>query len=92
MQNWTDKKVDDKGARTLGEALKTNTTLHSLNLTSRARRKRGISMNYRHFQQQQTGNYIGAEGAKALSETLKTNTTLQSLNLGREQEESDEDG
>ena len=93
VNNQTGRAIGAEGARTLSDALKTNTTLHSLNLgcEQKESEKDGIAdiANNKH---QQAGNKIGDEGARALSEALETNTSLQSLNLRCEQEESEEDG
>ena len=84
-----DTKIGAEGARALRDALKTNTTLLSLNLPREQKKARKIN----EFQEltttktKQADNKIGAEGARALSEALKTNTTLQTLNLWGEQED-----
>ena len=92
--NRTGQGLGDEGAKSLSEALKTNTTLQSLHLE----REQGESAedgwiaDISNNQHKQAENWFGDEGASALSEALKTNTTLQSLNLFCEQEESEEDG
>ena len=79
----------DEGARALSEALKTNTTLHSLILEGEQEESEedGLSADIAENQHQQADNEIGDEGARALSDALKTNITLQTLNLSSEQEE-----
>ena len=75
-----DNGIGAEGARALSEALKTSTTLQSLNLRSEQKRKWDRWVNCRHCQQPTpTSRNIGDEGARALSEALKTNTTLQML-------------
>ena len=84
----------NEGARALSEALKTNTTLQSLDLEGEQDEsdEDGWIADIANNKHQQADNKIGAEGISALSEALKTNATLQSLNLESGQEESDEDG
>ena len=85
---WTGNGIDDEGARGLGDALKTNTTLTLLNLS-------GARQDHKETQQEQgkhngmrsdwADNKIGDEGARGLFDALKTNTTLTWLNLRGEQ-------
>ena len=89
----TDNNIGAEGARLMSEALKTNTTLTTLNLScEQGKTKRQCEwhddvVQMQHNTTQQTGNRIGAEGAGLMSEALKTNTTLTTLNLGSEQED-----
>ena len=80
--------IGAEGARALSEALKTNTTLQSLNLGCEQEESEedGWIADIANNKHQQAGNGIGAEGARALSEALKTNTTLKSLDLYGEKE------
>ena len=79
--------IGAEGASALSDALKTNTTLQSLDLASEQESEEdGWIADIVNNKHQQAGNWFGDEGARALSEALKTNTTLQSLNLGSEQE------
>ena len=89
-----DNSIETEGARALSDALKTNTTLQSLNLECEQEEseKDGWIADIVNNKHKQADNGIGAEGARALSEALKVNTTLQSLNLFGEQEQSVEDG
>ena len=85
-------KVGAKGARALGEALKTNTALQSLHLGSEQEKsvKYGWISDIANNKRSQPANKIGADGAGALSEALKTNTALQTLHLwGKEEREED---
>ena len=88
-------KIGAEGASVLSEALKTNTSLQSLDLEceqGESTKSDGTLLRIANNQHKQAGNEIGAEGASALSDALKMNTTLQTLNLKSEQEESVEDG
>ena len=89
-QQQAGNEIGAEGARALSEALKTNTTLQSLNLGCEQEESEedGWIADIANNQHQQAGNEIGDEGARALSDALKTNTTLHELNLGGEQEES----
>ena len=83
-----DNKIGDEGARGLGDALKTNTTLTTLDLSRE-------QQDHKETQQEQgkhngmrsdwADNGIGDEGARVLGGALKTNTTLTELNLWGEQ-------
>ena len=86
--------IGAEGARALSDALKTNTTLQSLNLGGEQEESEedGWIADIVYNKHQKADNGVGAEGARALSEALKTNTTLQSLNLACEQEESGQGG
>ena len=79
--------IGDEGAGALSEALKTNTTLQSLELGGE---QEGCDdqtiVDVANNQHHQAGNIIGDDGTRALCEALKTNTTLQSLDLGCVQE------
>ena len=84
--------IGDGGARALSEALKTNTTLQSLNIGCEQEESEEDELETLPTTNKSSDNGIGDEGARALSDALKTNTTLTALNLGREQEENEEDG
>ena len=75
--------IGAEGARAVSEALKTNTTLQSLNLICEKEESKdeGIGRigNIANNKHQHAGNKIGSEGAGALSEALKANTSLVSL-------------
>ena len=83
MDLITDNNIGDDAAKLLSDALKTNTTLTSLDLSGEEENmidKKGRNADWL------AGNQIGDEGAKAMSEMLKVNTTLTSLDLSREEE------
>ena len=86
----TDNNIGIEGAQSIGEALKTNTSLTSLNLGCEKTEKTGEKeKRHKHDQIKSphttiTGNNIGVEGAQSIGEALKTNTSLTSLNLGCE--------
>ena len=72
------------GAKSLSEALKSNTTLAKLNLDSEDKRRKThkrhastIHSSIYHFKV----NQIGETGAASLSDALKSNTTLTAINL-----------
>ena len=75
--------IGDEGTRALSEALKTNTTLQSLNL----RRDQEESeedewiADIANNQHQQAGNEICEEGVRALNDAMEINTSLTSLHL-----------
>ena len=87
--------MGERGATSLSEALKSNTTLTELNLGGEDKRKkthqRHLSTDNSSFLFPSTGsafgvgeislNDIGERGATSLSEALKSNTTLKKLNL-----------
>ena len=68
-----------KGTSFLSEGLKTNTSLTSLIISCKHRRKKQENLFVYHIQQ--TANQSGEIGARALGEALKLNTTLTELNL-----------
>ena len=68
--------VGDDGAKLIGEALKTNTTLTRLYLRKKHKQRENIDLL---FCLSRSG--IRREGAEAIGEALKTNTTLVKLNL-----------
>ena len=86
--------IGAEGARGLGDALKTNTTLTVLELESeqqdhkQTQRESKASATAPWFEW--ADNYIGDEGARGLGEALKTNTTLTILDLGSEQQDHKE--
>ena len=84
----TGNEIGDTGTMSLSEALKSNTTLTELYLSSEDKRKkthkRHPSTIHSSFLFISTGNSIGDAGATSLSESLKTNTTLTALNLSCE--------
>ena len=75
------------GAKSIVEALKTNTSLTSLDLEGETTEKtREKEKRHKHDQIKSphttiTGNNIGVEGAQSIGEALKTNTPLTSLDL-----------
>ena len=79
----TANKIEDTGATSLGEALKVNTTLTKLDLTSEHIEMQTSSNNCSFFNLyiKSTGNDIGEIGAKSLGEALKANATLTKLSL-----------
>ncbi|KAF9347385.1 hypothetical protein BGX26_001141 [Mortierella sp. AD094] len=81
-------KIGDKGALALSEALKTNTTLISLDLSWNHTKDKGVQELSKALATNTTltslglsSNKIEYVGALALSQALKLNTTLTSLNL-----------
>ena len=86
----SDNGIGEEGARALGDALKTNTTLTEMVLICE-------QQDHKQTQQEQgrhngtwsdwTDNRIGDEGARALGGALKTNTTLTKLNMEGEQQD-----
>ena len=72
----------------MSEALKSNTTLKQLNLSSEDKIKKtqrhSSTIHSFSFLFTSTGNDIGESGATSLSEVLKSNTTLTKLNLSCE--------
>ena len=78
--------VEDKGAKALSEALKSNTTLTELNLGGGDKRKkthkrRPSTIHSFPFLFTSTDNNIGETETTSLSESLKSNTTLTELYL-----------
>jgi hypothetical protein len=65
--------IGNEGVIKLSEALQSNETLASLDISCKACCFISFSLN--------TGNNIGEEGGIELSEALKSNTSLTSLNL-----------
>ena len=84
----TDSKIGDKGATSLSESLKSNTTLTELDLFCEDRRKthkwHPSTIHFVSFLFTSTANSIGDTGATSLSESLKSNTTLTELKLWSE--------
>ena len=82
-------RIGDEGARALGDALKTNTTLTQLELNSEQQdHKETLKESKSKHNGMWSGwaaNVIGDEGARALGDALKTNTTLTQLWLSCEQ-------
>ena len=80
--------IGDTGMTSLGEALKSNTTLTKIDLGGKHKRNitQMASINNPLFSIfiKSTGNSIGDTGAKSLSDALKSNTTLKQLDLERE--------
>jgi Leucine-rich repeat (LRR) protein len=81
--------LDDSVACALGEALRLNTTLTSLDLVEGFFRDEGVRALGEALRLNSTltslnlgCNEIGDEGARALGEALRLNSTLTSLNLG----------
>ena len=79
----TGNKIGERGAKSMSEALKVNTTLTKLDLTSEHIEMQTSSNNCSFFNLyiKSTGNDIGEIGAKSLGEALKANATLTKLSL-----------
>ena len=79
MDLITDNYIRDDAAKLLSDALKTNTTLTSLNLSGEVEKwkKRGKKDTL----VGETGNKIGDEGATALSEISKMKAVLREVDL-----------
>ena len=81
----TENKIGDRGATSLSDALKSNTTLTKLNLRREKKRKKtqkeSIYNSLSSILIVSTVNGIQTRGAKSLSEALKSNTTLIKLDL-----------
>ena len=76
------------GARALGDALKTNTTLTQLDLNSEQQdHKEAQRGKYNGTWCDWADNEIGDEGACGLGDALKTNTTMTELDLRCEQQD-----
>ena len=82
-EGWIDNNIGDEGVKTLGEALRINTSLTRLYLNSdeEIRDKIWHERTKVMIQWEWKENNIGPEGVKSLSESLKINTTLTELNL-----------
>ena len=84
----TDNKIGDPGAKSLSDALKSNTTLTELNLRSGHKRNNTqmtlVNNPLFSISIKSTVNNIGETGATSLSDALKSNTTLTELNLNSE--------
>ena len=84
----TGNKIRDTGAKSMSEALKSNTTLTALYLDGENKRKKTHKRNPPtihsaiHFMPSE--NIFGDTGATSLSEALKSNTTLTKLDLKSE--------
>jgi len=79
---WTDNKLGEEGAGIISEALKSNTTLTSLNFEGEKKIEEQLRSYWIHVHNKiWLGNEIGNEGARMVSESLKTNTTLTDLNM-----------
>ena len=64
--------------RIIGEGLKANTTLTSLDIYDKTKQ-----LMFNHKQNNTTlGNVIGPDGAKCISEGLKANSGLRALDIG----------
>ena len=76
--------VCDEGACELSKALKGNTTLATLNLTSVKHRHASTKQEHDFIKTfiNIKGNEMSDEGACSLSEALKVNSTLTALKLG----------
>ena len=80
----TGNEFGDRGATSLSEALKVNTTITKLNLSCENRRHIIIFINNSlFFFFTSTVNDIGDTGAISLGEALKSNKAITKLNLGR---------
>ena len=87
----TDNNIGERGATSLSEVLKSNTTLTQLYLGGEDKRKNTHKRNPSAidsflFLFTTTGNHIGDTGAASFSEALKSNTTLTKLDLSGEDE------
>ena len=73
-----------EGAKAIGDALKTNTSLTQLDLslTHNTNETTPHHITSHHLILSSTGNNIEPEGAKAIGEALKANTSLTKLDLG----------
>ena len=85
----TDNDIGERGAASLSESLKSNTTLTALNISGEDKRQKTLkrlpsTIHFFLFLFTSTGNTIGNTGATTLSEALKSNTTLTKLSLGSE--------
>ncbi len=90
-KKWIGNEIRSKGAQSLSEALKINTSLTSLNLRGDENEKKWKMREKKKWKWMKwIGNQIGPEGAKTLSEVLKINTSLTSLNLGGDENEMKE--
>ena len=81
--------IEETGATSLSEALKSNTTLTQLDLSGEDKRKKTHKRHPSIIHSfsiliTSTDNMIRETGATSLSEALKSNTTLTKLNLGSE--------
>ena len=76
-QSQLDNKCGDSGASTLGEMLKTNTTIIMLDLEMALDNKLNC-VKFFHFLEK---NEMGPESGVALGNGLKENTTLTKINL-----------
>ena len=74
----TDNKIGVEGAKTVGELLKVNTALATLDLSCGRERQ---ELNENNINCKMTVNKIGVDGTKSLVEVLKTNITLTSLKM-----------
>ena len=81
-KEYLENNVGIEGARMLGEALKTNTTLTTLDLSSEeSTEKKSDNDIYKRLNFNNKDNFIGDEGARLLSDGLRKNTALTKLNL-----------
>ena len=81
----TDNNIGDPGAKSMSDALKSNTTLTELNLRSGHKRNNTqmtlVNNPLFSISIKSTVNKIGDTGATSLSDALKSNTTLTELDL-----------
>ena len=83
----TDNEIGERGATSLSDALKSNTTLTELSLGGehKINNTKVTPINNSFFHSiKQTGKKIGDIGATSLNHALKSNTTLTKLDLGCE--------
>ena len=87
VERLADNRIGDEGARALGDALKTNTTLIELDLRCEQHHKKAQQGCKAHNGTWRgADNEIGDEGTCTLGDALKTNTTLARLSLSSEQQ------
>ena len=86
--NYSENNIGDIGAKSLSDALKTNTTLIGLNLSCEHKRKEKkktqigtINNSLSSVFIQSSDNELGDTGATSLIDALKSNTTLTQLDL-----------
>ena len=91
--NYSENNIGDIGAKSLSDALKTNTTLIGLNLSCEHKRKEKkkkktqigtINNSLSSVFIQSSDNELGDTGATSLIDALKSNTTLTELYLDGE--------
>ena len=74
-------KIGPDGGKAAGEALKTNTTLESLDLGFKIQYKKKLILDNYIIYKFYVANEIGNSSARVIGEALKTNNTLKELYL-----------